>query len=266
MNVNARQVVDMYNGTKIGAVGMTTSGGTESIIMCVRAHVEWGRGMKGISEPHMVLPTTAHPAFDKAAQAFGVRITRLPLHHRSHQADVRKLSGALTPSTVLVVGSAPGYPHGIIDDIAAMAAIAEAAGVGFHVDCCLGGFVVPFMAEAGYPIDPVDFRVSGVTSISCDTHKYGFAPKGSSVRASPELSPFFDSNRLPCSALRSSAAFPTSRQLSGPVASTRPPPSSAAAPAPRWRAAGRRSCRRGARVTSKPCALSLRSSAQCRAL
>jgi len=108
-------------------------------------------------------------------------VTHVDLNPDTLQVDIRKLRLAITPSTIMIVASCPGYPHGIMDDVVRVAEVAERAGIGCHVDCCLGGFIVPFMHEAGYSIAPFDFRLQGVTSISCDTHKYGFAPKGSSV-------------------------------------------------------------------------------------
>jgi sphinganine-1-phosphate aldolase len=182
-------VVDMYNGTDIGACGTMTSGGTESILMAVRAHKEWAREEKGITSPHMILPVTAHAAFDKAGDYFGIRITHVPIDPVTCKVDIRKVKSAICSNTILVVGSAVGFPHGIQDDIVALSDLAIKNNIGLHVDCCLGGFIVPFMEAAGYPIPPFDFRVPGVTSISCDPHKYGYAPKGNSVvlYRTPEL-------------------------------------------------------------------------------
>lgn len=127
-----------------------------------------------------MVPASAHAAFDKAGAYFDITIVHVPLD-RTMSADVRAMARAITSNTVAIVGSACGYPHGNIDPIEELGRLAQRRGVGLHVDCCLGGFLVPFMDEAGFPLPPFDFRVPGVTSISCDTHKYGFAPKGSSV-------------------------------------------------------------------------------------
>lgn len=173
-------VVKMYNGGP-DACGTTTSGGTESILMAMKAYREWGRREKGTTKPEIVVADSAHCAFDKAAHYFGMKVIHVPVEEESRRANLTAMRRAVTSNTVAIVGSCPSYPHGAIDDIEGLARIARAHGIGLHVDCCLGGFLMPFMAEAGYSIPPFDFRVAGVTSISCDTHKYGFAPKGSSV-------------------------------------------------------------------------------------
>lgn len=173
-------VVAMYNGGS-EACGTTTSGGTESILMAVKAYREWGREEKGITQPEIVVADSAHCAFDKAAHYFGMKLIHVPVEKESRKADLRAMRKAVTSNTVAIAGSCPSYPHGVMDDIQGLARIAREYGIGLHVDCCLGGFLVPFMAKAGYDLPPFDFRVPGVTSISCDTHKYGFAPKGSSV-------------------------------------------------------------------------------------
>jgi sphinganine-1-phosphate aldolase len=182
-------VVDMFHGTEIGACGTMTSGGTESILMAIRAHREWAKDQKGITSPHMILPVTAHPAFDKAADYFGIRVTHIAYDPVTYQVDIRKLKQAICRNTILIVGSCPSFPHGCQDDILTLSGIAIKNNIGLHVDCCLGGFIAPFMEAAGYPIPPFDFRVPGVTSISADPHKYGYSPKGSSVvlYRTPEL-------------------------------------------------------------------------------
>lgn len=134
----------------------------------------------GISDPEILVPVTAHAAFDKAAHLFAVRIRHIPTE-RTGRVDLKKLEKAITRETCVIVGSAPNFPTGTVDDIRHIAALGRRRNVPVHVDACLGGFLIPFMEEAGYPIGPVDFRLKGVTSISCDTHKYGYAPKGSSV-------------------------------------------------------------------------------------
>ncbi|KAJ2162360.1 Dihydrosphingosine phosphate lyase [Coemansia sp. RSA 552] len=175
-----RMVLNLYNATD-GCCGTTTSGGTESIIMAVRAHVVWGRKERGIDTPNIVIPVTAHPAFDKAAEYFNIGITHAPVDPITQRVDVKALRRAIDSDTVLIVGSSATYPHGVADDLIALGRIATKFKIGFHIDSCLGSFIMPFLKEAGFPEVVCDFRVPGVTSISCDTHKYGFAPKGTSV-------------------------------------------------------------------------------------
>jgi len=157
-------------------VGTVTSGGTESIIMAMKAY----RDRAGIDRPQMVIPDSAHVAFDKAAAYFGYDQVRVPVR-RNFEADVNSMARAVTKRTVVVAGSTPGFPHGIIDPIERLADMARERGIGFHTDACLGGFVLPWAEKLGYDIAPFDFRVPGVTSMSADTHKYGYAAKGTSV-------------------------------------------------------------------------------------
>ncbi|KAJ3016960.1 hypothetical protein HKX48_003786 [Thoreauomyces humboldtii] len=174
-------VLRMYNGPET-ACGSVTSGGTESLLMAVKAYRDMAREQRGVTEPEMVVPVTIHAAFDKAESYFGVKLIHIPIHPVTGKVDLVRVARAINRNTIMVAGSAPNFPHGIIDDIPALAALAKKAGIGMHVDCCLGGFVVPFQEKAGFALEhAVDFRVDGVTSISVDTHKYGFAPKGSSV-------------------------------------------------------------------------------------
>ena len=162
------------------AAGTMTGGGTESILMAVKAARERGRVDRGITEPEMVLPASAHAAFHKAASYFGVDAVVVPVD-TDWRADVDAMADALTPKTVLVVGSAPTYPQGVIDPIPELAELALHAGASFHTDACMGGFILPFAEQLGYDVPPWDFRVPGVTSISADVHKLGYAPKGASV-------------------------------------------------------------------------------------
>lgn len=161
-------------------VGTTTSGGTESILLAMKTYRDWARAEKRITEPEVIAPETAHPAFDKAAHLFGIKLIRTPVGD-DFKAKLEPIQHALTRNTIALVGSAPGYPHGIIDPIPQMAAIAQQYGIGMHVDACLGGFILPFIEQLGYPVTPFDFRVAGVTSMSVDPHKYGYTPKGLSV-------------------------------------------------------------------------------------
>jgi glutamate/tyrosine decarboxylase-like PLP-dependent enzyme len=128
----------------------------------------------------MIVPESAHAAFHKAAHLFGLALTKTPVK-ADWTADVDAMAAAVTPDTVLLVGSAPQFPQGVVDDIPAIAALAQAAGANCHADACMGGFVLPFAEMLGRPVPPWDFRVEGVSSISADVHKLGYAPKGASV-------------------------------------------------------------------------------------
>src|SRR4051794_29677717 len=163
-----------------GAAGFMTSGGTESILSAVKAARERGRAERSITEPEMVLPRSAHAAFHKAAHYFGLTVHNIPMRP-DFCADVDAMAAAVNENTVLVVGSAPQYPQGVIDPIPELAAIAAEVGASFHTDACMGGFVLPFMEMLGEDVAPWDFRVPGVTTISADLHKFGYAPKGASV-------------------------------------------------------------------------------------
>jgi glutamate/tyrosine decarboxylase-like PLP-dependent enzyme len=159
--------------------GTVTSGGTESIMLAMRTYRERGRAA-GVDRPVMVLPETAHAAFDKAADAFGIEQRKVAVTE-AFTADVDATAAAIDERTVVVVGSAPAFPHGLIDPIAELSELARARGVGFHTDGCLGGFILPWAARLGYAVPAFDFRLPGVTSMSADTHKFGYAAKGTSV-------------------------------------------------------------------------------------
>lgn len=161
-------------------VGTVSSGGTESIMLAMKTYRDWARDKKGITQPEMVVPTTAHAAFDKASQYFNIKMIRIPVGS-DFRADVEATRAAITPNTIVIVGSAPPFPHGIIDPIQELSELAQSHGIGFHTDACLGGFLLPWAAKLGYPVPPFDFRLPGVTSMSADTHKYGYAAKGTSV-------------------------------------------------------------------------------------
>jgi glutamate/tyrosine decarboxylase-like PLP-dependent enzyme len=157
-----------------------TTGGTESLLMAVRAARERGRAERGVTAPEMVLPTSAHAAFEKGADYFGVRSVRVPVGP-DFRADPDAMAAAMNANTVLVVASAPQYPQGVIDPVERIAALAGQAGINCHVDACMGGMVLPFLERLGQKLPRWDFRVPGVTSISVDLHKYGYAAKGASV-------------------------------------------------------------------------------------
>jgi sphinganine-1-phosphate aldolase len=160
--------------------GIVTSGGTESLVSAMLTYREWGRDEKGIDRPQVIVPDTAHPALDKGFHYFGIEAVRAPVT-TDFVVDVGYVRDHIGPRTVALVGTAGTYPHGLIDPIPELAELAVQHGLGLHVDGCLGGFILPWAEELGYPVPLFDFRVPGVTSISADTHKYGYALKGSSV-------------------------------------------------------------------------------------
>ena len=162
-------------------VGNMTTGGTESLLLAVLTAREYARATKPhITAPDMVLPASAHPAFEKAAHYFGVKSIRVRLRP-DFRADVTAMEKAITPNTILMVGSAPSYPQGVVDPIRELAQVALRRNVLFHTDACVGGMLLPFVRKLGYPVPDFDFSIPGVTSISADLHKYGYAAKGASV-------------------------------------------------------------------------------------
>jgi len=161
--------------------GAMTSGGTESILMAVKTARDWAReSMPRVSDPEIVVPASVHPAFEKAGHYFGVRVVHAPLDE-SMRADVAAMRELVTPKTIMLVGSSPAYPHGVIDPIEDIASLAQENKILCHVDACVGGFMLPFARKLGRAIPPFDFSVPGVTSMSADVHKYGWAAKGASV-------------------------------------------------------------------------------------
>ena len=183
-----KMVLAMFHGDthRPDACGALTSGGTESICMALKSHRDWAAAELGIGPhdvPTVVAPVTAHPAFDKACQYYGLRLVKVPVDSNFGSVDAEELEKYITSSTILIVGSAPNYPFGTVDPIAKLGEIADSRGIGLHVDGCLGGFVTQFLDRVPGCADPpvCDFRCKGVTSISCDTHKFGYAPKGTST-------------------------------------------------------------------------------------
>jgi glutamate/tyrosine decarboxylase-like PLP-dependent enzyme len=177
------EVVRMTAGLLRGdrnVVGTMTSGGTESCLLAVKTARDRARRRKRWLKPEMIVPASVHVAFRKAAEYFGVKAVYAPLD-KNYRVDARAVKKLISRNTVLIVGSAPSYPHGMIDPIEDLARLAKRRGIPLHVDSCLGGFLLPFVEKLGYPIPPFDFRVPGVTSMSADVHKYGYAAKGASV-------------------------------------------------------------------------------------
>jgi glutamate/tyrosine decarboxylase-like PLP-dependent enzyme len=163
-------------------VGNFTSGGTESIMLAVKAARDWAREhRRSVDEPEIVLPETAHAAFQKAACYLGVKPVIVPVDPESFRADVTAVRDAITENTVLLVGSAISYAHGVVDPIHALGQLAQERDLLLHVDGCMGGFLLQYFTRLGAPVPAYDFRVPGVTSISMDLHKYAFAAKGAST-------------------------------------------------------------------------------------
>ncbi|HLP20308.1 MAG TPA: aminotransferase class V-fold PLP-dependent enzyme [Chitinophagales bacterium] len=179
--------LDIFNGDAVNkrnpgqkACGSLTTGGTDSIFQSVYAHREWGLDKKNIQHPEVILPVSAHPAFFKAAHYLNMKVhtTRLDANY---QADVADIESKITANTVLIVGSAGNYGHGIIDPIEQLSELALKHNIGLHVDGCLGGFILAWAQPLGISCPVFDFRLPGVTAISADTHKYGYALKGTST-------------------------------------------------------------------------------------
>ncbi len=170
---------DILNGSD-EVCGVVTSGGTESCLMAVKTYRDMAKDQRRVKRPEMILPETAHVAWFKASEYFGVKIRLLPLLD-DLSPDLSKLEKLINRNTVMILGSAPEYPHGTIDPIEAMGDIALRHKIPLHVDACVGGFILPFMEMNGEELPLWDYRVAGVTSISADIHKYGYAAKGAST-------------------------------------------------------------------------------------
>jgi len=162
-------------------VGNFTSGGTESCMLAVKTARDWARATKKIAAPEIVLPVTAHAAFHKGADYFGLEKVLVPVDPETFRAIPEEIEKAITPSTALIVASAVSYAHGVVDPVEQIAPIAQKHDVLFHVDNCIGGFILQYFRRLGEPIPAFDFSVPGVTSISMDWHKYGYCPKGAAV-------------------------------------------------------------------------------------
>ncbi len=163
-------------------VGSFTSGGTESIMLAVKTARDYARAARPeVKEPEIVLPVTAHAAFQKAAHYLCLKPVLVPVDLETFRADPEAVRRAITPNTVLLVGSAVSYAHGVVDPIRELGQIALENNLLLHVDACMGGFLLPYFRRLGAPVPDFDFSVPGVTSISMDFHKYAFAAKGASV-------------------------------------------------------------------------------------
>lgn len=175
-----RMLAGMLNGDE-NVVGTMTSGGTESCLLAVKTYRDLAMS-KWIHprRPEMIVPESVHVAFEKGAEYFGVKAVHAPLN-KDNRVSVKAVKKLINRNTVMIVGSAPCYPFGVVDPIEELGRLALKKGIPLHVDACLGGFLLPFVEKLGYPIPPFDFRVPGVTSISADVHKYGYSAKGAST-------------------------------------------------------------------------------------
>lgn len=195
-----RMCAEMFNGDE-NTVGTVTSGGTESILLACKTYKERAKKQKPwIRNPNMVVPESIHVAFEKACNYFGIKMIIVPLG-KDYRVDMKKLKAAINRNTIMVAASAPQYVQGVIDPIEDIGKICLKKKIPFHVDSCIGGFVLPWMEELGEKFTPFDFRVPGVTSISADLHKYGYTPKGASVIMYKDMSymkhQFFISTKWP---------------------------------------------------------------------
>lgn len=198
-----------------GSTGSMTSGGTDSITMAVKAARDYACSEKGIkAKPNVVMPWSAHPAFDKACHMLGLETRRTPVAHNL-LADIDAMADACDENTVLLVGSAPNFPYGLTDDIEALGKLAEAEDIWLHVDACVGGYIAPFVRLNGADIRPFDFEVDGVRSMSADLHKYGYCAKGASTV-------LFRSEDLMQHMIFDCADWPGGRMVTPTLAGTRP--------------------------------------------
>jgi glutamate/tyrosine decarboxylase-like PLP-dependent enzyme len=178
--------LDMLHASAIDngdPVGLVTTGGTGSILHAMLAYRDHARQTRDITKPNVIKPETAHPAFDKAFHLFDIEVQRAPVDPATTVVDVDWVADHIDDNTIAMIGSAPNYGYGTIDPIEQLSDLAVERNVGLHVDGCLGGFLLPWGEQLGYDIPVFDFRLPGVTTISADTHKYGYAFKGTSVLA-----------------------------------------------------------------------------------
>lgn len=196
-----------------GAAGAMTSGGTDSILMAVKAARDHARANNKAGPHNIVTPYSAHPAFHKACMLMDIEVRRTPL--RDYLADPAAVEAAMDDTTIMIVGSAPCFPFGLIDPIAELGALAERRGAWLHVDACVGGYLAPFVAMNGAKLPAFDFSVAGVMSISADLHKYGYASKGASTV-------FFRSGALRDHMPFDAGPWPLGRMQTPTLAGTRP--------------------------------------------
>jgi sphinganine-1-phosphate aldolase len=215
-----RMCSDLFHGDD-ETVGLVTSGGTESLIMAIKAYRDRAKKLKPwILKPEMIVPETAHSAIDKGAYYFNVKIRHAPVGP-DFRVDLKAVKKLINRNTILILGSAPQYPQGVVDPIAQLGELAQKHGLPLHVDACIGGFVLPFIEKLGYPVPAFDFRIPGVTSISADIHKYGYAAKGASALLYKNMSymkyQFFIYTEWKGGGIYASPSFPGTRP-GGPIA------------------------------------------------
>jgi len=180
MQQDVLSMVGPWLGADKDSAGFMTSGGTESILMVVKAARDQFAQTRGVTTPNIVLPTSAHAAFEKACHYFGVESRRSAVG-QDWRADIAAMERLIDDNTVMLVASAPQYPQGVVDDVTGIAALASSRGINCHVDACMGGVTLAYLVKLGHPIPAWNLSVSGVTSISVDLHKYGYTSKGASV-------------------------------------------------------------------------------------
>jgi len=180
MQQDVLSMVGPWLGAHKDSAGFMTSGGTESILMVVKAARDQFAQTRGVATPNIVLPTSAHAAFEKACHYFGVESRRSAVG-QDWRADIAAMERLIDDNTVMLVASAPQYPQGVVDDVTGIAALASSRGINCHVDACMGGVTLAYLVKLGLPIPAWNLSVSGVTSISVDLHKYGYTSKGASV-------------------------------------------------------------------------------------
>ncbi len=193
--------LDLFHAPE-GAAGGMSSGGTESIILAVKAAREYARAQgKDTSKANIVIPFSGHPAFNKAANLLCLEVIRTPIDDVTRMPDIKAYEAAINENTILCVASAPAFPSGLIEQIPELSAIAAKRDIWFHVDACVGGYFSPFAEKNGVELVPWDFRNAGVWSMSADLHKFGYASKGAStvLYRSKDLHAFqmFDFNEWP---------------------------------------------------------------------
>jgi sphinganine-1-phosphate aldolase len=175
-----RMCADLFHGDR-NTVGVVTSGGTESLLMMIKTYRDKARKTKPwILRPEIIVPESIHSAVDKGAHYFDVKVRHAPVGS-DYRVDLKAVKKLINRNTILIVGSAPQYPQGVVDPISQLGEIAQSHGIPLHVDACIGGFVLPFMEKLGHAVPVFDFRIPGVTSLSADIHKYGYSAKGASI-------------------------------------------------------------------------------------
>lgn len=205
--------LDLFHAPET-ATGFMTSGGTESILLAVKASRDFARAAKAKPNGNIVLPESAHPAFDKAAHLMDLEVRRIPVES-DLRADTKAMANAIDIDTILIVGSAPCFPYGVIDPIAELAELATSRDLWLHVDACVGGYLAPFAKDIGRPIPEFDFHLPGLASLSADLHKFGFCPKPASTVL------FRDEKRADCAGFDLDV-WPSGRFKTNTLVGTRP--------------------------------------------